>query len=155
MRLRLAALALVATLAGSSLAAAQTGSAPADAYHYVAAKDVRYARSTVERLIAQVIVPAKRSYVVTGKLVVRKAATGTKAGPVTCWLGGLSGPRDRAMASLEPGQAATLSFDYAGTEEGSSVADAALDLSCRSPQSGFTMSDLRITVRPVATLKTQ
>jgi hypothetical protein len=142
-------------------ASCQNGETPQD----VRTQDVAYERgnkgpSTYPaakgfRLVSsQMVIPASGDmYVITGKLVLSKPRNGRR-GVVTCQLDGTDeGDRnDVSKATLGPGDSTVLSFLNRGTTNGRPGETVTTEMSCSSPLSRFTVSNVEIAALPMDTV---
>jgi hypothetical protein len=107
------------------------------------------------RLVSkQLIVPANGDwYLIQGKVVVSKPATGSFRGTVTCRLGPTDNtPDDIARVTLGPGETATLNFLSQGKTDGRPGQTAATEISCSAPSSRFTVSNVKLAAQPMGTI---
>ena len=107
------------------------------------------------RLVSkQLIVPANGdSYLIHGKLVVSKPATGSFRGTVTCRLSPTDNTPDAvARVTLGPSETATLSFVNFGKTDGRPGQTAATEISCAAPGSRFRVSHVKLSAQPMGTV---
>lgn len=124
------------------------------AYQEATAGSHRFPAKGTHLVSKQLIVPADgQSYALSAKLVVSKRGAGMRSGVVTCRLAATDdGPADRVRVTVRRGQAVALSFINRGATEGRQGTTAATEVSCSSPRSDFTVSDVRISALPVNTV---
>ena len=107
------------------------------------------------RLVSsQMVIPASGDmYVISGKLVLSKPANG-HPGTVTCQLDGTDDgdTNDVARVTLRPGESQTIFLLNRGVTNGRLGETVTTEVSCSSPSSRYTVSNLKIAAEPKDTV---
>lgn len=123
------------------------------AYQEATSGPATYPANKSRMVSKQLIVPAAGdTFLLSGKLVVSKGK-GTRTGDVTCQLEPTDNtPADKVVATVRPGQSVPMAFEDYGKTDGRPGQTAAVEISCRSAGSRFTVRYVKVTAMPLNTV---
>lgn len=103
----------------------------------------------------QMVLPAGGdSYVLSGKLVLSKRGANMRSGLVTCQMDGTddTDKNDVVRVTVARGESEVVSFQGSGVTEGRPGQTVTTEIACSSPDSRFTVSNLKLTAIPFNTV---